>query len=1016
MNKKMTYISPAIGAPLCLASMLFMGTATAADPIIGYNDPASNKITVNIEGCDRGSDDGTYNPTGQPPKPKSYLCKMGNTWPVGGQTDAYTPGNLGKMWEELDLVPHIFSTKNTGAASETFQIIVGADNLVNPNTTPPAIGYDQIALITFNPTVSAGSAAQCQLTPVGDNQIGAFGIGGSHKQVVQVVEITQPPNTTCVWNYVEQLAVGASQVSGSSNRSFVVAGSGAQSVPLPSDIQPQTMSKVLSAVENSQYQWTIEKKADPVAFDFGNTCKADTPLTKNVEVKIDFTKGAAYPTDLTATAKIQANNPSQRVVRYALTDVLKSNGDPIDTQNKDEDVTGMENITIEHTALPAGKRSLNDTATAKLQVESLLEPGKWIDVGSLSASYALPDGQIAQGNVVNNSVFIEEVEHLANTIGTGLSFSTMAPVGATGTFGLDESLDPDAPYIPGTATVGPIHWTSNPQTGTGSIVFTKSVSVAQRGYEYEGTLKDTATLPVGAGVTTSASASTALSTNPLADLKVTKTIPQGTADSLDMGEKIVVSFEVKGPSFLDPYKFDLTFNPGDAAEEKMIEGIKQGTYSVEETQALFYPAGGGAPVPANLVALGGNPKSADIAAPKCSEMVAFENIAAQTLPAKAKVIKLTDPKDGLTADETTWDFALQCKDPDTQEVVYEDSLTVTANDVNGAEFETLIEKDVNCVITETVKPDWKLVSVNSDTSLMSYAFSVDLPEDQDKTFAGTFKNVKQGKANVVKTVSGLPPAPGQSFTFQIREGATAYVAGETKEELVTDPNGNIAFKTLLVPGNTYQMCELVKAGWNTSLGDYGTLFVPNSQDPNAPNLPTNVDNLAVCVNFTVAAGETKSFAVDNTYPGGRALTIGYWKNWSSCTKGKQAAVLDDTLKSFSGGGVTIGKLMVDTCAEAVALLDKRDLNGNKRASDPGFNAAAQLLAYRLNIQSGSNPGCAEANNAAMMAQNILGGYFDGYKLLDKKSSGYKTMATALNEAANKLDMYNNNMLCGMVGE
>lgn len=406
MKKKMTYISPARGASLCLASMLFMGTAMAADPI-GYDDPASNKITVNIEGCDRGNDNGTYNPTGTPP---SYLCKMGSAWPVGGQTDAYTPGNLGKNWEELDLVPHIFSTENTGAVPETFQIIVGADNLVNPSTSPPAIGYDEIALISFNPAVSSGSAAECNFTLVGQNQIGAFGIGGSDKQVVQVVQITQAPKTKCVWNYLQQLAVGASQISGSSNRSFVVAGGGAQSVPLPSDIQPQTMTKVLSAVENSQYQWTIEKKADPVAFDFGNTCKADTPLTKNVEVKIDFTKGAAYPTDLTATAKIQANNPSQRIVRYALTDVLKSNSTVIDTQTKDEDVTGMENITIEHTALTAGTRSLNDTATAKLQVKSLLT-GEWVDVGTLSASYALPDGQIAQGNVVNNSVLLAPTEN-----------------------------------------------------------------------------------------------------------------------------------------------------------------------------------------------------------------------------------------------------------------------------------------------------------------------------------------------------------------------------------------------------------------------------------------------------------------------------------------------------------------------------------------------------------------------------------------------------------------------------
>src|SRR5262249_52273208 len=73
----------------------------------------------------------------------------------------------------------------------------------------------------------------------------------------------------------------------------------------------------------------------------------------------------------------------------------------------------------------------------------------------------------------------------------------------------------------------------------------------------------------------------------------------------------------------------------------------------------------------------------------------------------------------------------------------------------------------------------------------------------------------------------------------------------------------------------------VFAGWNTTLGP--NLFVPNSIIP--PSLPNpNVNNLTVCTDFVAQAGQTTAFTVDNqSPPGGRALTIGFWKNWASCT-------------------------------------------------------------------------------------------------------------------------------------
>lgn len=151
-------------------------------------------------------------------------------------------------------------------------------------------------------------------------------------------------------------------------------------------------------------------------------------------------------------------------------------------------------------------------------------------------------------------------------------------------------------------------------------------------------------------------------------------------------------------------------------------------------------------------------------------------------------------------------------------------------------------------------------------------------------------------AKVVKTVSGAAPTGSQAFTFQLRQDATSTNNGTILEPKTANAQngGVINFTTGLEPGSTYQICEIVMPGWSTNLGD----FVPDSfmpPDGVAPN--PNVDNSILCANFTPQAGQgTSTFVVDNTPPpGGRALTIGFWKNWASCSGGNQKPVLDQTL-------------------------------------------------------------------------------------------------------------------------
>jgi hypothetical protein len=284
------------------------------------------------------------------------------------------------------------------------------------------------------------------------------------------------------------------------------------------------------------------------------------------------------------------------------------------------------------------------------------------------------------------------------------------------------------------------------------------------------------------------------------------------------------------------------------------------------------------------------------------------------------------------------------------------------------------------------------------------------------------------KAKVVKTVSGAVPSGNQSFTFQLRQGATTTSNGTILES--KDANfangGVIDFATALEPGSTYQLCEIIMPGWSTSLGT----FVPGSfMPPDGMAANPNVDNSILCINFTPKAGDgTLEFKVNNTPPpGGRALTIGFWKNWASCSGGNQKPTLDQTLAKAEPTGIVISATSgmyapfgetyylvlhgstakpnaSPDCLKAVRLLNKSTTDkGTKMASDPAFNLAAQLLAAELNYTAGAGktPTATTAINQAVL---LLGKYkFDGKTHTTISAAD----STTMNNLAKTLDDYNN---------
>ena len=288
-----------------------------------------------------------------------------------------------------------------------------------------------------------------------------------------------------------------------------------------------------------------------------------------------------------------------------------------------------------------------------------------------------------------------------------------------------------------------------------------------------------------------------------------------------------------------------------------------------------------------------------------------------------------------------------------------------------------------------------------------------------------FTNTQRGMVQLLKSTNGVASQTAAwDFTLQ----------GPEVDESGSTPPATLNFNgAKLIPGETYTLCETgIPAGWTANWSkdsaDIGFKFGVNNDpvdpvlgyskiyDPNYVAPPGEYDNDTRCINFTVDPGETIAFAIDNTFPEGEQRTIGYWKNWSTCTNGNQVNtaaknggaaegyfLLDDLLP------ITVGDLVIESCEDGVNILDKRALNGNNKnmAKDAAYRLAAQQLAAKLNLAAGAESCGVDTEVAA--AQDLL-------ESIDFLGTGnYLRPRDALyqdaTEFAATLDTYNNGGLC-----
>jgi uncharacterized repeat protein (TIGR01451 family)/CSLREA domain-containing protein len=151
-------------------------------------------------------------------------------------------------------------------------------------------------------------------------------------------------------------------------------------------------------------------------------------------------------------------------------------------------------------------------------------------------------------------------------------------------------------------------------------------------------------------------------------------------------------------------------------------------------------------------------------------------------------------------------------------------------------------------VAETTPAGWDSTSACSDGSPIS---NIDVGPGE--TVTCTFTNTRRGLARVVKTVTGRAPSGSESFTFQLRQGASPTSSGTMLEsQNASAANGGfINFATTLVPATTYALCEVLPSGWTTTLGPPLSVYNPAG------------DNSTLCTDFTVQPGETKTFTIDN---------------------------------------------------------------------------------------------------------------------------------------------------------
>jgi len=923
---------------------------------------------------------------------------VATTLPISGKficPDAdYSDGNLGKNWNELDLVPHrILITAGTNApATQTYTFQIAADYSQTKNgVTAP--GYDLIEN-GFEATSSA-----CQ-----NVQLGAQNIDGTvpaDQTIWRSITVTQAAGTTCQLDLWLRLAVGAHLFPGSSLHSYLLndggtsigdtSGIGQKTNSIPTnEIEPQSISKDMLAQRDTDHTWNVTKSATPASLDFGDICSSTTfPRTQGVSVTVTWTKGAATPSgQTTITTNIYANNPSHRVIDVGVTDVIYA-GTTQTTQIDSHTFAAVPVAANTNGYLIATHTvSTSDTSTHFNDVATATYIDDVANVPVPGSTTATAGADVATGDELNASATISDSESI--TTGKNLSFKVTSPT--TGYVAPSEAGALLA-YTAGDYTVGPVNWSSGSQSDSGSQVFAKTVKMDPGILLGSGdaALTDQATITGSDGFSAQSDLlSVGITSSRTTSLTIDKSVPTALAT----GQSVTFHFTVKNSGGSVVATPSIAFGAGDSDKTVTVNGLGDDTYTVSEDAPTGTTSTGWTLAPNTNV---------DLTA-ACSGTANMDNTYG---PATLTAGKVTDPTTDTINNvsyEAGWTFTL-AKGGTTIATGTSDNTGAIKWGV-GAASSVSISDAGTYTVTETGQTGWTRTNTNAGsngtvTSGGACQFVVVFPDNAGTAYNCTITNQSRGHVRVVKAINGAPITGSQTFQFQLRAGDQHTTSTDPLETLTANSTngGTLNFVTGIKPGQTYAMCELLVAAYNPTINGYG------------PYNPTDNANYW-CWNFSMTPSDTVNtlvFNVENDHPTSKALTIGYWKNWTSCknSKGKQADVLGQYLGGITLGTYTFTNSSSDEC-KAVQTLSKNTFGGVNKSSDPLFNMAAQLLAADLNINAQAGV-CSALVTAVNGGQALLVKY--GWNGNTYSPALTAADATLANGYATTLDKYNNNQLC-----
>jgi hypothetical protein len=734
----------------------------------------------------------------------------------------YTTGNLGKEWNELDLVPFRVTLDNGTNSAQSGTFAVAGDYVkAAGDAALGKFGWDFVSTLTLN---TANSDAGCPTNPTETDVTitpSGSGVGGADQTIYRKVTTSIPANTTCVYDFYMRLAIGAHTFSGSNlqgnlwNENLDSAGVGQKRVSIPvNEIEPQELDKTMTATQDQQQEWTISKLANPTEKDFGDTClEGNSDPTQTVEVTITWTKGGLVPDGQVAIhTEVTATNPAHRDIQVDVTDVIYNGAaipaNALDTKTEGDVVAAQTSeVVLTHDLLidaPADPDTLdlNDVATATYTdvIANVPVPGQTTATADATV--------VPSGTIVNGTVDITDSESIT---GAGLSFSVADPsvgdfIGYTAGTSVDEN-DP------------PVVWHLDGVTDSGQVTFTKTVTFDGPG-DASGTLADEANLSVGGNpIVDAVTASTTFTSSTIATLTINKTtsIPvdaPGADFAFDVYEDSGVADDPTTPNVdesLGALVDDVTvhIDTNGTSGSGTLGGLDDGDYIIVETDAAGFT-----PAPNTPFTVG---------AGECAVSVDIENTFG---PATAEVKKITVPE----GSEAGWTFNLYLDsdgnpgpNPASDDTLYS---TVTTTDANFISFPDALVDEGDYYVLEEEQHGW-----TSDGGDAGCTFTVNYPEDADALFSCTFTNTKQtASATVEKVTDPAGNEAGWEFKLYLDNDPDGAGAEDTLiSTVVTTGSGATQFldasnNPIELDEGDYYIVETPQDGWESDGGSTACTF------------------------------------------------------------------------------------------------------------------------------------------------------------------------------------------------